>query len=71
MTQAEFRAWRKRMNLTQAQAASALGLCTTTICYYETGRRGKRDGRAVVIPKVVELATVALATRAKLAIINL
>ncbi|GGD93006.1 hypothetical protein GCM10011390_09680 [Aureimonas endophytica] len=53
-----FRAWRKEMGLKQRDAAEKLGLKKRVIQYYE---KGDRDGRAVEIPKAVELACLALA----------
>jgi transcriptional regulator with XRE-family HTH domain len=46
--------WRKRMGLTQAQAAVALGLGLRMYRYYERGER--EGGRRVAIPLAVELA---------------
>ncbi len=54
MTPTDFRAWRKRLGLTQAQAAAALDIAARTIRHYE---RGRRSGAAVAIPRVVALAT--------------
>lgn len=39
MTPEEFKAWRKRLELTQTQAAEALGLSLRAIQYYERGER--------------------------------
>ena len=57
MTPAEFKAWRKSLDLKQKEAAEKLGLKKRMIQYYETGNRG---GKKVVIPKTVELACYAL-----------
>ena len=57
MTPAEFKAWRKALDLKQKEAAEKLGLKKRMIQYYETGNRG---GKKVVIPKTVELACYAL-----------
>lgn len=57
MTPAEFKAWRKSLDLKQKEAAEKLGLKKRMIQYYETGSRG---GKKVVIPKTVELACYAL-----------
>jgi len=48
MTGQEFRAWRKRLGLTQEQAATALG--------YALRRITDMEGGKVIIPRVVELA---------------
>jgi transcriptional regulator with XRE-family HTH domain len=57
MTPGRFKAWRKRLGLKQKEAADLLGLKKRVIQYYE---KGKRDGKAVEIPKSVELACWAL-----------
>lgn len=54
-----FKAWRKRLGLSQKQAGDALGLKTRMIQYYE---KGERDGEPIAIPKTVRLACQALAT---------
>jgi transcriptional regulator with XRE-family HTH domain len=61
MTSAELMTWRKRMGLTQAQAAAALGLSHRMYRYYEKGDR--EDGRPVRIPRAVELAAEQLEAR--------
>jgi transcriptional regulator with XRE-family HTH domain len=53
-----FRAWRRRLGLTQEAAAEALGLKRRMIQYYESGGR---DGRPVEIPKTVRLACASVA----------
>ncbi|WP_206453452.1 helix-turn-helix domain-containing protein [Aurantimonas marina] len=53
-----FRTWRKSLGLKQKDAAERLGLKKRVIQYYE---KGHRDGKAVEIPKTVELACLALA----------
>ncbi len=58
MTPDAFRDWRKSMGLKQKDAADLLGLKKRVIQYYE---QGKRDGKAVEIPRTVELACWALA----------
>jgi len=60
MTPDQFKAWRKHMNLSQQEAADALGLSKGSVDLYERGRR-REDERPVVIPKTVELACAALA----------
>ena len=57
MTPAEFKTWRKSLDLKQKEAAEKLGLKKRMIQYYETGNR---SGKKVVIPKTVELACYAL-----------
>jgi len=59
MNNEQFKAWRKRMNFTQQQAADALGLYRMTIINYERGHRYE-DNRPVPIPRTVALACAAL-----------
>jgi transcriptional regulator with XRE-family HTH domain len=53
MTPSQFKAWRKGLGYKQKEVAELLGLKKRVIQYYE---KGKRDGKAVEIPKSVELA---------------
>lgn len=53
MTPKQFKDWRKRLGLTQARAADAIGMSATQIKNYEAGR--------AIIPLYVELACAALA----------
>lgn len=55
MTAAEFKAWRKRLGMTQAQAAKAIGRSAAWVASAETGRRK--------IGKTVELACERLLTK--------
>ena len=48
----DFKAWRKRLSLTQANTAKELGITRRAVIYYEQGAR--------IIPKVVMLACKAL-----------
>ncbi|WP_243360041.1 helix-turn-helix domain-containing protein [Fundidesulfovibrio terrae] len=48
----DFKAWRKRLGLTQAATAKELGITRRAVIYYEQGAR--------IIPKVVMLACKAL-----------
>lgn len=57
MKSSEFKAWRKLMKLTQKEAASALGLKSRIIQYYE---KGERNGREFAISKAIELACYSL-----------
>jgi transcriptional regulator with XRE-family HTH domain len=57
MTPDQFKSWRKAMGLKQKEAADLLGLKKRVIQYYE---HGKRDGKAVEIPKTVALACYAV-----------
>ncbi len=57
MNPSGFRSWRKKLGLKQKDAADLLGLKKRVIQYYETGTR---DGKAVSIPKSVELACYSL-----------
>jgi transcriptional regulator with XRE-family HTH domain len=59
MTADDLRALRKRLGMTQAQLAEALGLTVGTISNYE-GARGPYE-----IPRVVELACEALAQKTR------
>lgn len=58
MEPAQFKAWRKGLGLKQREAAEKLGLKKRMIQYYETG---KRDGKAVEIPRAISLACYAVA----------
>ena len=51
MDKDEFRDWRKRLGMTQIQAANALGMSRRSIIDYEHGQP---------IPRVVELASQAV-----------
>jgi transcriptional regulator with XRE-family HTH domain len=59
MTPDDFKAWRKAMEMNQAQAGEALGLTRETIVNYEAGKR-RDNGKPVVIPKTVALACLAI-----------
>lgn len=61
MTPEQFKAWRKHMDLTQAEAAEALGVALGTVKLYERGMRADGGTRAVVIPKNIALACAAIA----------
>lgn len=54
-----FKAWRRKLGLSQKEAAKALGLKLRIIQYYE---KGQRDGKAIIIPRSVRLACQALMT---------
>jgi transcriptional regulator with XRE-family HTH domain len=56
----QFKAWRKLLKLTQAQAATKLGISRRSVELYESGTRGE-NAKEVVIPRAVELACAALA----------
>ena len=60
MTPTDFRAWRKRLSLTQEEAAAALGISTSMISNYEAGEIRSTDHPAP-IPKTVALACAAVA----------
>lgn len=60
MTPEQFKTWRKHMKLSQAKAAECLGISVGSVQLYELGHR-REDGRAVEIPKTVELACAAVA----------
>jgi len=53
----DFKRWRKSLELSQKQAADALGLKRRMVQYYE---KGERDGEKVAVPKAVRLACWAL-----------
>ena len=57
MEPGDFKKWRKAMNLSQKDAAHALGLKRRMIQYYE---KGERDGEKVTIPLTVRLACYAI-----------
>jgi transcriptional regulator with XRE-family HTH domain len=53
----DFRRWRKGLELSQKEAADALGLKRRVVQYYE---KGERDGETVKIPRTVRLACFAI-----------
>ena len=53
----EFKRWRKAQGLSQTKAAKKLGLKLRTVQYYE---KGERRGKAISIPRMVELACYAI-----------
>lgn len=57
MSPVDFKFWRKRLGLSQKEAADALGLKRRVVQYYE---KGNRDGKKVKIPKAVRLACYAI-----------
>ena len=56
----DFKRWRKVLDLSQKDAADALGLKRRVVQYYEKGERG--GGKPVKIPRTVRLACYAIAT---------
>jgi transcriptional regulator with XRE-family HTH domain len=56
----DFKRWRKTLDLSQKDAADALGLKRRVVQYYEKGERG--GGKPVKIPRTVRLACYAIAT---------
>lgn len=56
----DFKRWRKSLDLSQKEAAEALGLKRRVVQYYE---KGERDGEAVKIPRTVRLACYAIAMK--------
>ncbi|NWH09194.1 MAG: helix-turn-helix transcriptional regulator [Alphaproteobacteria bacterium] len=58
MRPGDFKRWRKSLDLSQKEAAEALGLKRRVVQYYE---KGERDGEPVKIPRSVRLACWALA----------
>jgi transcriptional regulator with XRE-family HTH domain len=59
MTSEQFKQWRDRTQMSQQEAADALGISKASVINYESGTR-REDDRPVVIPKIVELACAAL-----------
>jgi len=57
MSSSNFRRWRKRLKLSQKDAAKVLGLKPRIIQYYE---KGERDGKTVDVPRSVRLACYAI-----------
>lgn len=57
MSPKQFKAWRKSLQLSQKDAAEALGLKRRMVQYYE---KGERDGETIDIPVMVRLACYAL-----------
>ena len=58
MSPSAFKRWRKSLQLSQKEAAAALGLKRRIIQYYE---KGERDGEKIEVPKTVRLACYAIA----------
>jgi DNA-binding XRE family transcriptional regulator len=58
MTNQEIKLWRDAMDMTQEQAAAALGVTKRGYQLYEAGHRP--DGRPVVIPRSIALACAAI-----------
>ncbi len=56
----DFKRWRKTLDLSQKDAADALGLKRRVVQYYEKGERG--GGKPVKIPRTVRLACYAITT---------
>ena len=56
----DFKRWRKALDLSQKDAADALGLKRRVVQYYEKGERG--GGKPVKIPRTVRLACYAITT---------
>lgn len=54
-----FRAWRKRLGLTQQAAADALGVSLSSVTLYE-GTWTPSTGRSGEIPKTIRLAMAAI-----------
>lgn len=59
MTPAQFKRWRKFMELSQKDAAHVLGVKRRVVQYYE---KGERDGKKVEIPLYIRLACAAYAS---------
>ena len=57
MKPSQFNAWRKPLKMIQNEAASALGLTSRIIRYYE---KGERNGEKFANPKAITLACYAL-----------
>jgi transcriptional regulator with XRE-family HTH domain len=53
----DFKRWRKSLDMSQKDAADALGMKRRVVQYYE---KGERDGDPVKIPRVVRLACYAI-----------
>jgi transcriptional regulator with XRE-family HTH domain len=56
----DFKRWRKSLELSQKEAADALGLKRRVVQYYE---KGERDGDPVKIPRTVRLACYAISVQ--------
>ena len=55
----DFKRWRKALDMSQKEAADALGLKRRVVQYYE---KGERNGDLVKIPRTVRLACYAIQT---------
>ncbi len=62
MTKEEFKAWRKLLGLTQAEAAEALGISPRWLFILEKGEEAQ-TGKQAVISKTLALACEALEKR--------
>lgn len=58
----DFKLWRKTLDMSQKDAADALGLKRRVVQYYE---KGERDGDPVKIPRTVRLACYAISVNVK------
>jgi transcriptional regulator with XRE-family HTH domain len=56
----DFKRWRKALDMSQKDAADALGLKRRVVQYYEKGERS--GGKPVKIPRTVRLACYAITT---------
>lgn len=60
MTPRDFRRWRRKLGLTQAQAAEKLGMGCSAIAQYDTGKRRAPAEIIEVLPRYIALACAAI-----------
>jgi len=60
MTPRDFRAWRRKMGLTQEQAAELLGMGRTAVSQYDTGKRRAPAEVIETVPRYIALACAAI-----------
>lgn len=60
MTPRDFRAWRRKMGLTQEKAAKILGMGRTAVSQYDTGKRRAPAEIIETVPRYIALACTAI-----------
>lgn len=60
MTPHDFRTWRRKMGVTQEQAAKILGMGRTAVSQYDTGKRRAPAEIIETVPRYIALACAAI-----------
>ncbi len=60
MTPRDFRTWRRKLGLTQDQAAELLGMGRSAVSQYDTGKRRSPAEIIEVLPRYIALACAAI-----------